>query len=340
MRILITGSNGLLGTKLLERLLQGRALREGTARDPAGSDPTGSDLAPGDRDADPPAADPPSAEPLAASRGARANGYLGDVPFWRLDVTDAVAVERVIGEALPDAVIHTAALTDVDGCERERDLAQAINRDGAGNVARACAARGIRLVHLSTEYVFDGNRGPYRDDDRPNPLGWYARTKYAGELAVREAGGDWAIARTTIIYGQAPHVRANFVLWLLGRLRAGERANVVDDQIGSPTLADNLAEMTLALAASDRVGIFNTVGASVISRYAFARIVAEAFGLDPSSIDPISTASLQQLAPRPLRAGLLMDRFRAAFPAVPVLSAAEGLAVLKGQLERREASGA
>ncbi len=301
MRVLVTGSNGLLGTKLLERLV----------------------------------ADP-SADGLGASRGERANGYLGDVPFWQLDVTDAAAVERVLDAARPDAVVHTAALTDVDGCERQRDLALAINRDGAANVARACAARGIRLVHLSTEYDFDGTSAPNPEDNPPNPLGWYARTKYAGEQAVVEAGGNWSIARTTVIYGYAPHVRANFVLWLLGRLRAGERANIVDDQIGSPTLADNLAEMTLALAASDRVGVFNTVGADVISRYAFARIVAETFGLDPDLLDRISTASLKQLAPRPLRAGLLMDRFRAAFPSVPVLSAAEGLAVLRAQLASRE----
>ena len=298
MRVLVTGSNGLLGTKLLERLF----------------------------------ADP-SAEPLGASRGERANAYLGDLPFWQLDVTDAAAVERVLDAARPDAVIHTAALTDVDGCERQRDLAQAINRDGAANVARACAARGIRLVHLSTEYVFDGTAGPYREDDPINPLGWYAQTKHAGEQAVMAAGGNWAVARTTVIYGYALHVRANFVLWLLGRLRAGERASIVDDQIGSPTLADNLAEMTLALTASDQVGIFNTVGADVISRYQFAHIVAETFGLDPDLLDPISTASLKQLAPRPLRAGLLMDRFRAAFPSVPVLSAVEGLAVLRTQLE-------
>ena len=297
MRVLVTGSNGLLGTKLLERML-----RDSTA------------------------------EPLGASRGERANAYLGDVPFWQLDVTDAPAVEGVLDAARPDAVIHTAALTDVDGCERQRDLARAINHDGAANVARACAARGIRLVHLSTEYVFDGMAGPYREDDPANPLGWYAKTKHAGEQAVMAAGGEWAVARTTVIYGYAPHVRANFVLWLLGRLRAGERAGIVDDQIGSPTLVDNLAEQTLALATSQQGGIFNTVGADVMSRYAFARSIAETFGLDPGLLDPISTASLKQLAPRPLRAGLLMDRFRAAFPSVPVLSVADGLAVLRDQL--------
>ena len=297
MRVLVTGSNGLLGTKLLERLL-------------ASADD----------------------EPFAASRGACANGYLGSFPFQALDVTDADAVERVLDEVKPIVVIHTAAMTDVDGCEREHDLARAVNADGAANVARACAARGAHLVQLSTEYVFNGAAGPYSEVAATNPLGWYARTKYEGEQAVAAAGGSWTIARTTVLYGYAPHVRANFVLWLVGKLRAGERVRIVRDQIGSPTLADNLAEMVLALGQGRARGIFNTVGASVLSRYDFARLAAATFGLDPDLIDPIATAELGQPAPRPLRAGLEMDRFRAAFPDVPVLSAEAGLAVLRDQL--------
>jgi dTDP-4-dehydrorhamnose reductase len=299
VRILVTGSNGLLGTKVLERLLASEI-----------------------------------DQPLAASRNERANGYLGDLPFWRLDVADATDVERVLDDARPDAVIHTAALTDVDGCERQRDLAQAVNTDGAGNVARACAARGIRLVHLSTEYVFDGEAGPYRETDQVNPLGWYAKTKEAGEQAVVAAGGSSAIARTTIIFGYAPHVRANFVLWLVGQLRDGKRVRIIYDQIGSPTLAENLAEMVLALAKRDLGGIYNTVGADVMSRLDFARQIAATFGLDDSLIDPITTAEFGQPAPRPLRAGLLMDRFRADVPDVPVLTVAESLSILKGQLEQ------
>jgi dTDP-4-dehydrorhamnose reductase len=297
MRYLVTGSNGRLGTKLIEQLL---------AR--------------------------PEAEPLGASRGPCANGYLGTFPFWQLDIADAAAVERVIGEARPDAVIHAAAKTDVDGCERERDQARAENVDGAANVARACAARDIHLVHVSTEYVFDGTAGPYGEDDTPNPLGWYAATKYQGELAVQAATVAATIARTTVIYGYARHRRPDFVLWLIGQLRAGERVRVVHDQIGSPTLADNLAQMLLALADARATGVYNTVGATIVGRYDFARLAAEAFGLDPDLIEPISTATLKQAAPRPLEAGLLMDKFRAAFPHVPVLSAAGGLAVLRAQL--------
>lgn len=298
MRILVTGANGLVGTKVLERLIQDR-----------------------------------TDEPLAAYHQTRTNDYLGEYPFWWLDSTSADDVDRVLTEARPEAVIHAGAFTNVDGAERNRDLAWASNAEATGILARACTARGIRLVYLSTEYVFDGTAGPYRETDPVNPLGWYAKTKEAGEQAVIAAGGSWAIARTTVVYGYAQHVRANFVLWLVGKLKAGERVSIVDDQVGSPTLAENLAEMVVALAHSHENGVFNTAGADVLSRLDFSRQIAETFGLDASLMDPTTTASLGQAAPRPLKAGLLMDKFRATFPDVPVLAVAEGLAVVRRQFE-------
>lgn len=299
MRIMVTGSNGLVGTKVLERLIQD-----------------------------------PNDQPLAAYHRTRTNEYLGDAPFWWLDTTSAEDVDRVLDEARPDAVVHAGAFTNVDGAERERDAAWASNADATGILARACTTRGIRLVYLSTEYVFDGAAGPYCESDPVNPLGWYAQTKLAGEQAVIGAGGSWAIARTTVVYGYAPHVRSNFVLWLMGELRAGRRVRIVEDQIGSPTLAENLAEMVLALARSGENGLFNTAGADVLSRLDFSRQIATTFGLDSGLMDPVTTAELGQAAPRPLRAGLLMDTFRAAFPDVPVLTVAEGLAIVKQQFAR------
>ena len=296
MRILVTGANGLVGTKMLERLLQDR-----------------------------------TDDPLAAYHRTRTNEYLGAIPFWWLETKSEEDVDRVLDEARPDTVIHAGAFTNVDGAERERDLAWASNVEGTGVLARACAARGIRVVYLSTEYVFDGTAGPYRETDRINPLGWYAKTKQAGEQAVIAADGSWAVARTTVVYGYAQHVRANFVLWLVGKLRARERVSIVDDQVGSPTLAENLADMVLALARSQEIGTFNTAGADVLSRLDFSRQVAATFGLDASLMDPTTTAALAQAAPRPLRAGLLMDRFRAVFPDVPVLSVVDGLATVRQQ---------
>jgi dTDP-4-dehydrorhamnose reductase len=294
--VLVTGANGLVGTKVLERLLHD-----------------------------------PSTEPLGAYHQSRANEYLGDFPHWSLNVADASNVEQVLDEARPDAVIHAGAFTNVDAAERDRDAAQDTNETGTGNLARACTARGVRLLYLSTEYVFDGTAGPYRETDPVNPQGWYAQTKAAGERAVVAAGGNWTIGRTTVVYGYAAHVRANFVLWLLGQLKSGQRVRIVDDQIGSPTLADNLAEMVIALAGSNVGGIFNTAGADVLSRLDFSKQIAETFGLDASLIDPTTTAALGQAAPRPLKAGLLMDKFCSAFPTVPVLSVSDGLAIVKRQ---------
>jgi dTDP-4-dehydrorhamnose reductase len=296
VRILVTGGNGLLGTKVIQQSL-------------ARTD----------------------VEIVSTSRAECQNAYLGEFRFSRLDVTEPDAVNRVIRESGPDVVIHTAAMTNVDSCETNRDEAWASNVLGTEHVARACREIGARLVHLSTEYVYDGTTGPYVETDPVNPLGWYAKTKWESEERVRASLDNAVIGRTTIIVGQAPHVRPNFVLWLANQLRSGQQASIVVDQIGSPTLAENLAEMVLALALSDRRGVYHTAGDTVISRYDYARLIAEIFELDAGLIVPITTAELHQPAPRPLKAGLLMDKFKADFPDVHVLSAREGVEAIKAQ---------
>jgi dTDP-4-dehydrorhamnose reductase len=297
MRVLVTGSNGLLGSKLLEALLRR-----------------------------------PGWEPVAASRAPCSNAALGRFPFYQLDVTDAVAVARVLEAAAPAAVVHTAAMTDVDGCERDPEAAWALNVEGTRAVATACAAQGVYLVHLSTEYVFDGRAGPYTETDPPNPLSVYGRTKLESERVVAACCTRWAVARTTVLFGYAPSARPNFVLWLLDRLARGERTRVVVDQVGSPTLADNLAEMLLALVEGRGQGVYHTVGATRIGRYAFARLAADVFGLDAALLEPVTTAELRQPAPRPLDAGLTIDRLRREYPGVRVLTAREALEHLREQL--------
>jgi dTDP-4-dehydrorhamnose reductase len=295
-RILITGGNGLLGTKVIEQTLSRNDV-----------------------------------EIISTSRDVCRNGYLGSFPFSQLDITDAEAVVQALGKHKPDVVIHTAAMTNVDGCETNRDEAWAVNVDGTENVARACRAIGARMVHLSSEYVYDGTAGPYRETDAVNPLGWYAKTKWESEERVRAVIDNAVIGRTTVIVGQAPHVRPNFVLWLVNQIRSGQQANIVVDQIGSPTLADNLAEMVLALALSDARGVYHTAGDTVIGRYDYALLIADVFDLDAQQLIPITTAELKQPAPRPLKAGLLMDKFKSDFPDVHVLSAREGVEAIKAQ---------
>jgi dTDP-4-dehydrorhamnose reductase len=298
VRVLVTGSNGLLGNKLLAAT-----------------------------------ANRPEFEVVAASRGPCANRELGPFRYIQLNVTDGDVVREAIRAAAPDVVIHTAAMTDVDGCERDPERAFAVNVRGTDYVARACAEAGAMLVHLSTEYVFDGRAGPYSEADPPNPISVYGRTKLESEAVVATTCDRWAVARTTVLFGYAASVRANFVLWLLDRLAAGEPTRVVADQVGSPTLADNLAEMVLALAERPAQGVYHTVGASRLGRYEFARLVAQVFGLDPGLIQPISTAELRQPAPRPLDAGLCTDRLRREIPTVPLLTAEAALERLRAQLE-------
>jgi dTDP-4-dehydrorhamnose reductase len=297
MRVLVTGSNGLLGTKLLAAMLRR-----------------------------------PHLTPLAASRGTCANRHLGEFPFYALDVADAAQVREVVARAAPDAVVHTAAMTDVDGCERDPRGAWTVNVRATELVAEACARTGAALVHLSTEYVFDGEAGPYVESDPPHPISVYGRTKLESERAVAERCQRWAVARTTVLFGYAPAARRNFVLWLLDRLARGEPARVVADQVGSPTLADNLAEMVLALVEGGGQSIYHTVGASRLSRYGFARLAASVFDLDGTLVQPITTRELAQPAPRPLNAGLVTRRFEREFPAVPVLTSREALERLRGQL--------
>jgi dTDP-4-dehydrorhamnose reductase len=298
VRVLVTGSNGLLGTKLVGLLL-GQA----------------------------------GVQVMGLSRGPRAANGPAAFPFWQTDLTDPSAVDRTMVEAAPDLVVHTAAMTDVDGCEQQPDQAWRINVDATRHVAAGAARIGARLVHLSTEYVFDGRDGPYGEDDPTNPLGVYARSKLASERVAQDVLPGCVIARTTILYGHAPLVRPNFVVWLVAQLRAGREAAVVSDQVGSPTLADNLAEMVWALGRDPGAwGVFNTVGASVLNRFDFARLVARELELDASLLRPIDTASLNQPAPRPLRAGLRTEKFRSRYPEVPVLTAAEGLRVVRAQM--------
>jgi len=296
-RILITGGNGLLGTKVIEQAL---------AR--------------------------PEIDIISTSRDVCQNGYLGQFMFSRLDITDVNSVQRVLVQHQPDVVIHTAAMTNVDACETHHEEAWAINVSGTEHVAQTCRDLGARLVNLSSEYVYDGTAGPYTETDPVNPLGWYAKTKWESEERVRSIVENAVIGRTTIIIGQAPHVRPNFVLWLVNQLRSGQMANIVVDQIGSPTLAENLAEMVLALALSDARGVYHTAGDTVIGRYDYACLICDVFDLDSSMLIPITTAELNQPAPRPLKAGLLMDHFKQDFPNVHVLSAREGLEAIKAQV--------
>ncbi len=296
-RILITGGNGLLGTKLIEKADPGiRILSVDIDR--------------------------------ASSAG-------GAHPAYRsCDVTDRDSVVRVIGDFRPDTVIHTAAFTGVDACETEKEKAWDINVRGAENVARACRSAGTGLIHLSTDYIFDGKAGPYREDDAPNPISFYGRTKLESERAVFEVMKDALIIRTMVLYGYAGHTRPNFVTWLVSRLREGRKAEVVTDQYGNPTFADHLAGVLWTLREKNAKGVYHVAGKDWLSRYDFALRIAVCFGLDATLIEASTSERFAQAAPRPLKSGLVLDKIRREF-GIECLPVDEGLREMKRQMETR-----
>lgn len=244
-----------------------------------------------------------------------------------LDLADAGAVERLLGEVAPDWVFCAGALTHVDYCEEHPEEAARLNRDAPRAAARAAARIGAGFVFYSTEYVFDGAAGPYAEEDPAHPLSVYGRTKWEGEQAVREAAPRSLVVRTTVVYGPERQEK-NFVYQVIRRCRAGEPMLVPADQVSTPTFNGDLAAASVELAERNAVGVYHVAGTSLLARYAFARLAASAFELDPAALVPVPTARLGQRAPRPLGGGLRVDRVRQLL-STPLGSAAEGLEAMR-----------
>jgi dTDP-4-dehydrorhamnose reductase len=214
----------------------------------------------------------------------------------QLDLISDQSVARIIA-LQPTLVVHAAAATDVERCEREPAWAYAVNAEGTRRIAEACRAVGAWMLYVSTDYVFDGaKRGPYLEEDRPEPLNVYGHAKLAGEVYVRDLAPRWAIVRTSWVYG---HVGRNFVATILRRLQAGETLRVVTDQVGSPSYTADLADGITQLVARQVDGIFHLTNSSSCSWFAFAQAIARAVGVDSARILPITSDGLDMRARRP-----------------------------------------
>ncbi len=299
-RVLVTGCNGLLGQKVTELLVRG----------------TGATIVRS------------SVEPSAVRQ-------LRSVSYRQLDITSKKDVRSVVADVAPDVIINCAALTDVDGCERERERAWKINVTGVENLIEGARRCGAKIMHVSSDYVFDGKSGPYAEDARPAPINYYGKTKLASENALRTSDVEFFIARTMVLYGFATSVKPNFALWVIQTLSKGEPVRVVDDQTGNPTLADDLAYGLLRAMELERKGIYNIAGRDIVTRYDFAVRIATFFGLDPALIRPTQTSQLKQLAPRPMKSGLITLKAEVELGIRPA-TVDEGLAVLKSQLSRSD----
>ena len=217
----------------------------------------------------------------------------------KLDLTDHEKLLKVISERKPDAVIHTAAYTDVDGCEINRDLAWKVNAEATKHVAMASASINSHLTYVSTDYVFDGEKGFYSEEDSPNPISYYGYTKLKGEEFVKEYAGEWCIARASVIYGWGPAYKQNFATWLINNLNQRKELKVLRDQYVSPTLNTNLAQMLLEIAERKITGTLHTAGAARVSRHEFALKLAEVFSLNMDLVKPAKMNEMPWKAKRP-----------------------------------------
>jgi dTDP-4-dehydrorhamnose reductase len=220
-----------------------------------------------------------------------------------LDILDREAPRELVARVRPDVVLHPAAMPDVERCEAFPSESYQVNVTGLAHVVEAANIAGARLVHFSSEYVFDGLAGPYSEEDTPNPLNVYGRQKLVSEELARSRAPGALIIRTTVVYGWERRVR-NFAGRLITELRAGRPVKAPLDQISSPTYVVDLAESVCELAARGAGGLYHVAGAERVNRYVFARVVAEIFELDADLIVPILTAELGRKTPRPLAAGL------------------------------------
>ena len=215
-----------------------------------------------------------------------------------VDITQRERTLESIVDMGPSVVVHTAAETDVDRCETERDLARRINVEGTANIADACVEVGAKLILVSTDYVFDGNKGNYAETDEPNPISFYGITKHEAEQIAASTSPNALIIRTSVLYGWHP-VKLNFVTWILKGLRDRQTLRVVYDHINSPTLADSLARAIHKAIERNSQGMLHIAGSEKIGRFDFARRVASRFDLDESLLIPVQMKDLSWVARRP-----------------------------------------
>ncbi|MBZ0207670.1 MAG: SDR family oxidoreductase [Flavobacteriales bacterium] len=299
MRLLITGSNGLLGQKLVA------ALRND-----------------------------PEVELLATSRGGdRTADPLGD-RYRSMDITRKAEVDAVIDAFRPEVIIHTAAMTNVDSCELDPEACRLQNVTATEYLVEGAKRRESHFIFLSTDFVFDGATGPYREEDVPAPLSIYGQSKLEGERIVQEAGlKRWAIARTIIVYGVAKGLsRSNVVLWAKEALEKGSPINVVDDQWRMPTLAEDLADGCIRIAKQGATGMYHLSGPDGMSILELVQRTGTFFGSSSEGVTPIKSDTLGQPAKRPPVTGFILDKARRELGYAPHGFEA-GLAVLRAQLE-------
>lgn len=298
MKILVTGANGLLGQKLVSLLQEKENI-----------------------------------ELIATARGKSVQTITRGT-FHSLDVTDKNQVDTLISATKPDVIIHTAAMTQVDDCETKRDACVLNNVTAVEHLIEACSKNEVHLVHVSTDFIFDGTHGPLDETAEPNPVNFYGESKLAAEKLIQESSISWSILRTVLVYGVTNDMsRSNIVLWVKKSLEDRKTISVVNDQWRTPTLAEDLALGCYLAAIKKAKGVFNISGKDFMTPFDIATQTATFFRLDTSLIQPTDSTKFRQPARRPMKTGFIIDKSKKELGYEPH-SFLEGLEILSKQLTR------
>ena len=222
-----------------------------------------------------------------------------------LDIRNQVALKEIINTTAPDILINLAAMTNVDACELNPELAGEINVAGLQHI---CDSFSGKIIHLSTDYVFDGTSGPYKEDDPLNPISIYGKTKLASEHILLEKDIKNLVIRGNVLYDYSPHTSASFLNWVVSSLKGNQEIKVVEDQFNNPTWTRSMSDIIELSIENDLEGIIHWGDSVHISRFEFAKLIAKKFSLNESLIKPVLTSELNQPARRPLQSGLSTEK--------------------------------
>jgi dTDP-4-dehydrorhamnose reductase len=274
MRILITGSNGLLGQKIVKQLHKNKI------------------------------------NFLATSQGKSRNPELDSKHFMSLDITDVHQIAKACRLFKPTAIINTAAMTNVDACELDPESCKMINIEGVKNLFDFALNNNIHFVQLSTDFVFDGTKGNYSEQDERNPLSVYAKSKVDAENILMNSNyGTWTIIRTIIVYGEGANLsRSNIVLWAKEALQSGKELNIVDDQFRAPTWADDLAWACIQAVKLNAFGVFHISGPETLSIFEIVMRIAQFYRFSTKNLKRTSSNELSQKAKRPPITGFNLSK--------------------------------
>jgi dTDP-4-dehydrorhamnose reductase len=297
MKVLVTGANGLAGQHLVKQLLDA------------------------------------SFQVVATGRGESRLPFPVSPAFtwYTMDITNALQVYSVMSKEKPDVVVHTAAATKVDECEKYPQQCEAINVQGTSQILTDAESFSSHFIYVSTDFVFDGEKGDYTEDDEPGPINWYGFTKMQAEGMVQTSTIPWTIVRTCLVYGNVLQgIRHNIITWVKENLEQGKPIKVVSDQWRTPTYVEDLAKGILLIIEKKAAGIYHISGKDRLSPYLIALQTADFFHLDTTNIEKVDAATFSQPGRRPLKTGLVIDKARKELGYEPV-SFEEGLKKMRNE---------